>query len=588
MHMWLTFAIIAITIFLFASEWIEMELTALGVIVALLILFEVIPLVEGETVVLSTSTLLSGFANTALITILALLVIGQGLHQSGALDGVTQILSKTRKSRASLIIFACLIGAGIMSAFMNNTPVVVMFIPIVAALANRYGPGAGRMLIPLSYITILGGMLTIVGSSTNLLVAGLVEATSDMKIGFFDLFMPGIILAGIGTIYVLFIAPFLLPRQSGKTDKDKTARSGIQFLARLDLNKEHKLVGQKSQMGIFPDLKDVTVRLIKRGKTVLLPPFEDVVLSVGDIVQFAGTREQVSRLVDFNTRGEHFMLAEAAIAPASRLGGRPIVDEEFTEQTNFFIAGIQRHRRMTRDLRNKIRLRPGDVLLVAGTKKNIRKLRLDRDLMVLDGSVSTIHAFTKANQALAIFAGVVLASATGLLPIVVAAILGALVMIGTGCLSLGQASRAIDRQIVLLIAASIAMAQALEKTGGAHFVAQHLVDVLDGQSVPVILSALFIVIAILTNLLSNNATALLFTPIAISIAASLGVSPTPFIHAVIFAANCSFASPMGYQTNLLVMRPGNYRFNDFLRTGGPLVVIIWLSFSLIAPWYYSL
>ncbi len=565
-----------------------MELTALGVIVALLILFEVYPLLDGDVALLSASSLLSGFANTALITILALLVVGQGLHQSGALDGVTQILSKTRKSRATLIIFACLIGAGIMSAFMNNTPVVVMFIPIIAALANRYGPGAGRMLIPLSYITILGGMLTIVGSSTNLLVAGLVETTSDMTIGFFDLFMPGIILASVGTLYVLFIAPYFLPKKSGKTDKSQTARSGVQFLARLDLTAEHKLVGEESKFGIFPDLKDVTVRLIKRGKTVFLPPFEGVVLSVGDTVQFAGTREQVSRLVDFNTRGEHFMLAEAAIAPASRLGGRPIVDDEFTEQTNCFIAGIQRHRRMTRDLRNKIRLRPGDVLLVAGSKENIRKLRLDRDLMVLDGSVSTIHGFTKANQALTIFAGVVLAAATGLMPIVIAAILWALVMITSGCLSIGQASRAIDRQIVLLIAASIAMAQALDKTGGAQFVAQGLVDILQGQSVPIILSALFLVIAVLTNLLSNNATALLFTPIAISMAASLGVSPTPFVHAVIFAANCSFASPMGYQTNLLVMRPGNYRFNDYLRTGGPLVIIIWLCFSLIAPWYYSL
>ena len=171
MHMWMTFAIIAIAIAMFAGEWLALELVALGVIAALLLYFNFQPLLENGENLLSAEVLLSGFSNTALLTILALLVVGQGLHQSGALDGVTQFLSATRRSRAKMILLACLTGAGVMSAFLNNTPVVVMFIPVIAALANRYGPGAGRMLIPLSYITILGGMVTLIGSSTNLLVA---------------------------------------------------------------------------------------------------------------------------------------------------------------------------------------------------------------------------------------------------------------------------------------------------------------------------------------------------------------------------------------------------------------------------------
>ena len=215
---------------------------------------------------------------------------------------------------------------------------------------------------------------------------------------------------------------------------------------------------------------------------------------------------------------------------------------------------------MKRDVRNKIRLRPGDVFLIAGTRDNIRKLRLDRDLMVLEGSVSTIHAFTKANLALGIFGAVVMAAALGLVPIVISAIAGALAMMLSGCLNIAQAARAIDRRIVLLIAASIAMAAALEKTGGAAFIANGLVGQLSGFGPAITLSALFLLVAVLTNLLSNSATALLFTPIAINMATSLEVPMVPFIHAVIFAANCSFASPLGYQTNLLVMRPGNYRF----------------------------
>jgi len=588
MHMWMTFAIIAIAIAMFAGEWLALEIVALGVIAALLLYFNFQPLLENGENLLSAQVLLSGFSNTALLTILALLVVGQGLHQSGALDGVTQFLSTTRRSRAKMILLACLAGAGIMSAFLNNTPVVVMFIPVVAALANRYGPGAGRMLIPLSYITILGGMLTLVGSSTNLLVAGLVAEGNLMKIGFFDLFMPGIILAGVGALYVFFIAPLLLRHDEDDGPQQRHARDGVQFFARLEIHAQHKLLGEQARGGLFPSLKDVPVRLIKRDHQIILPPFEDITLQVGDVVQFAGSRSQVIQLVDLDDHGDHLFTAEAAIAPASRLGGRNIIDEEFTEQTGCYIIGLQRHRRMKRDLRNRIRLRPGDVFLIAGTRDNIRKLRLDRDLMVLAGSISTLHAFTKANAALAIFAGVVLAAATGFVPIVISAVTGALAMILYGCLNIGQAGRAIDRRIVLLIAASIAMAHALDKTGGAAFIADGMVGILSGQSPAVILSALFLVVAILTNLLSNNATALLFTPIAINIALSLGVSPVPFVHAVIFAANCSFASPMGYQTNLLVMGPGNYRFNDFVKTGSPLVILIWLTFSAIAPWYYSL
>ena len=587
--MWATFGVVLVAIVFFVGEWVSLELVALTVIGALLALFHFAPLPgPGVENLLTPDVLLSGFANTALITILALLVIGQGLHQSGALVGITQTLSKTRGHRARMIILASLLAAGIISAFLNNTPVVVMFIPVIAALANRYGPGATRMLIPLSYITILGGMVTLVGSSTNLLVAGRAAQVANIKIGFFDLFMPGIILAGIGGLYTLFVAPYLLKRKNDPPRRLVTSRKGVQFLSRLTIQPDQGLVGEQAVAGMFPSFKGVTVRLVKRGKKMILPPFEDIALKAGDTVQFAGTRDDVTRLIDLTFEGEHLMMAEAAIAPASRLGGRNIIDEEFTDQTGCFIVGIQRHKRMTRDLRNKIRLRPGDVLLIAGTKANITKLRLDRDLMVLEGSVTTLPGFAKAKLALAIFAGVVTSAALGLVPIVIASLIGALVMILSGCLNIVQASRAIDRRIVLLIAASIAMSLALEKTGGAHYVANGLLNVLNGYGTAVIISGLFLLIAILTNLLSNSATALLFTPIALDIAVSIGASPVAFVHCVIFAANCSFASPMGYQTNLLVMRPGNYRFKDFFVTGGPLVILIWVVFSLLAPWYYQL
>jgi di/tricarboxylate transporter len=237
---------------------------------------------------------------------------------------------------------------------------------------------------------------------------------------------------------------------------------------------------------------------------------------------------------------------------------------------------------------DSILLEAGDVLLILGPQDRVLELRSDRDLLVLEGSVTRVPHFAAAAPALAIFALTVLAAASGLVPIEIAALCGAGAIILTGCLNVRQATRALDRQIILLVAASIAMAAALEATGGARFLASHLVQALAGQEPAVVLSAMFLLVAVLTNVLSNNATALLFTPIAISTAGQLGVGPTAFIHAVIFAASCSFATPIGYQTNLLVMGPGNYRFKDFVRAGTPLLIIMWLGFTMLAPWYYGI
>jgi len=218
----------------------------------------------------------------------------------------------------------------------------------------------------------------------------------------------------------------------------------------------------------------------------------------------------------------------------------------------------------------------------------IQLLRGNHDLLLLEHSAEAVPQSRKARIAVAIFASIVLVSAFSLLPIVVAAICGAVLMLLTGCLSILQAARAFDRQIFLLVGSSVALATALEQTGGAALIASTTLALLEGASAGVVLSGLFLVMAVLTNVLSNNATAVLFTPIALGIAKGMGVSPEPFIAAVIFAANSSFATPIGYQTNLLVMGPGHYRFSDFLRAGTPLVLIIWLTFSLLAPWYYGL
>lgn len=600
MQMWLTFAVIAAAVVLFVSEWIALEITALGVVVGLLLLFHFFPLAGAAAV--SPQMLLSGFSNPALFTILALLVIGQGLHQTGVMDELSQRLVVFGRRRGQALVWVTLLLAAIVSAFMNNTPVVVIFIPVVATLANRFGPGAGRVLMPLSFVTILGGMTTLIGSSTNLLVAG-VAIQHHITIGFFDLLVPGLALALVGMAYTMFVVPRQLKPDAADTDTSGP-EAGRQFLAQVDLSEGNALVGMSSVAGLFPALRNVTVLMIERGGNRLLPPFEDVTLIPGDSMVVAATRSALTALLRLTSDaiaeeggeapkadappGTEIVLAEAAVAPGSRLEGRRFDVNNFRRDTGCSVLGVQRQRRMQRSLLNEIRLAGGDVLLIVGPRPRIRAIRADRDLLVLGGTLTHLPAFASARLAVAIFAATVAVAALGLLPILLAALIGAAAMIFTGCLDVRQAVRAIDRQIVMLVGASIAMAMALDATGGAHYLASSIVGLFGRWGPLATLSGLFLLVACLTNVLSNNATALLFTPIAISTARELGHDPVPFLHAIIYAANCSFATPIGYQTNLLVMGPGNYRFGDFMRTGIPLLIILWVMFTMIAPFWYSL
>jgi len=608
LHIVATFAIIAIAIGFFVSEKVSIETTSLGLVVALLVFFHLMPLPAEATPALTPQSLLAGFASPALITILALLVIGQGLVQTGALEAPTRRLQDVAPGRPQVVLTVILVSAAAISAVLNNTPVVVMFIPIVSAISARLGMSPSKTLMPLSFITILGGMTTLVGSSTNVLVAGLAEEHAGIVIGFFDFLVPGLLLAAIGIVYVIFIAPLLL-RQEGAKASEPGSTSGRQFLAEITVAAGHPLEGMSAVAGMFPLLKAMTVRLVHRDGAAVLPPFEDISLRPGDTVNVAATRtaltdallsgaalaanepahdaETATQAEETPQRGG-LTIAEAVIAPGSRIVGRSIDDLGAQVLSGCKIIGVQRRSRMVRALLREIRLEAGDVVLVMGTRAQVRGLRLSHDLLLLEWSAAELPSMALALRARVIFAATVLAIATGLVPIVIAALAGAFAMLPARCLNLRQAARAFDRKIYLLIGASLAMATSLEATGGANYVADLIVGAVSGGSVAVIMSVLFALIAILTNLLSNHATAALFTSIAISTAATIGVDPHILVVLVILAANCSFATPMGYQTNLLVMGSGNYRFADFVRTGTPLIFMLWLAYSLFAPWYYGI
>ena len=615
--MWITLALAGLAIIAYAHPRLPLELTSVGLVAALLILFHVAPLRDGAGgTTLDAAELLRGFGNPAIITVVALLIVGQGMVRAGALEMISQAIYRAARGRPAPAIALSLLTALTISAALNNTPVVVMFIPVLASLADRLGHSASRIMMPLSYCTILGGMVTLIGSSTNLLVAGTARELGMAPLGFFDFAIPGLVLAALGFLYVIFIAPRLMPKRLAEEDEPATA-SGKQFIAQLTVEPHSPLIGIAAVGGMFPALRHMTVLLVQRGASHSRAPFEDIALEQGDVVIVAATRKALVEAVwrssglqirpsaapdggpaaagDATAEAQaatsaraDVVVAEAMVSPGSRLLGLPIEQSAFPAANSVHVLGVQRRARMTRTHMHEVRLQAGDILLVSGRSRDVRGLRANRDVVLMEWSESELPSYHHARRASLIFLAVVGIAATGVLPIVAAAVAGAALMVFSGTLNVRQAARAIDRQIILVGGAALALNAALSATGGGAYIADGLVGALDGAGPAIILSAFFLLVAAFTNVLSNNACAVLFTPIGINIAHGLGVDPMIFVVAVILAANCSFASPIGYVTNLLVMAPGRYRFLDFMRAGTPLILLLWVGFSLFAPWYYGL
>lgn len=608
-QMWATLAIIFVTIVAYTLDRFPLELVSAGTLVALLALFLIAPLEAGTVNRLTTEDLLSGFASPALFAILGLLIVGQGMFQSGALEHPTEYLLRIYDKRPVTITASIFIFVMVVSAFLNNTPVVVMFIPIMAAVAQQGKIPVARYMMPLSYLSIFGGMTTIIGSSTNLLAAQSYRATTGGEIGFFELTPMGLILASVGIVYMMTAGRWLMPIRSNPNQTAINEREGKHFIAQIEINRSHPLIGKGPVAGLFVDLPDITVRMVQRREQAILPPFDDFKFRSGDVLIVAATRSALTSLLKSNPamleglmaetsiadeedgsvqRSTQLTMAEAIVAPGSRLIGRSIAQIGFHAQTNCVIIGIERRSRMIRTQMNTIRLEAGDVLLILGDLPDIRNLRSDRDVLMLEYSMQGLPDQRNARVAALIFFAMILVTATGYVPIAVSAIGGATAMVAFGCLNVRQAARAVDRRIYFLIGASLAMGVALERTGGAAFIGEGLAAAAGPFGPAVVLSAFFILCAGLTNVLSNNATAVLFTPIAVSAARQLGIDEHILVLTVIFGSNCSFATPVAYQTNLLVMTPGHYKFRDYMVVGGPLIICLWIVYSFVAPWYFGL
>ncbi|MBO6766631.1 SLC13 family permease [Maricaulis sp.] len=600
-QMWAILGGLVVAIVFFVWDRFPIEIVSASIVAALMLFFHFFPLEDGRP---SIAALLEGFANPALFTILCLLIVGQGIFQTGAMEGPTQFLLSSYDQRPRGTLIAMFAFVFVVSAFINNTPVVVMFVPILVAIARRMEKSPSKLMIPLSYVCILAGMTTLIGSSTNLLVAEQLRTISGVSLDFFTPTVPGLFLAAFGLVYIVFVLPRLLPDRDTMEGELAGSGEGRQYIAQIEVTADHPLAGKRPVAGMFADLPDMTVRMIQRGEHALLPPFDQIELKAGDLVIVAATRQTLSNLLskraDFMrgmleasgpgenpTPGDSLMITEAVVAPGSRLIGRTIQQIGFRHATGCIVLGIQRRSRMIRSRMGEIRLEAGDTLLLFGSSSSMRQLRSDRDLLLMEWATTALADPRRANVARAIFAGVVIAAATSLMPIALASFLGAVAMIAGGCLNTRQAARAVDIRIYLLIGSAIALGTALQITGGADLLATGVVTLFSPFGPVVLMSAMFILIALLTNVLSNSATAILFTPIAVGAANQIGADPSLFALTVLFAANTCFATPIGYQTNLLVMGPGHYRFMDYVKAGAPMVVLFWAAFTLYISLLYA-
>lgn len=600
-HAVLLLIVTVATFYLYTRPWIRLELVSLLLLVTLLLIFYVFPYdaADGR---LTEVEIFHAFGHPALVAICSLMILARGLTTTGAMEPVVRFLSRVWHVNRWLGLLLTLVVAGVASAFINDTPVLVLMLPLLLGLAERTNYPASKTLMPVNCAILAGGMLTSIGTSTNVLVLQIAEDLGMPPMGLFGFTSTAVIAFAIALPYLWLIAPRLLP-DTGKP----RAGSGRLYEASVRVDEG----GKKLNGRTLEDLRRTLGRPLPTFAVVRasreLNPEEAATLSVGDVLLLRDTPEGLreistafavdlfestgaGRFIEADAARTDTTLAEVVVGSQSELNGRTLKDARFAEHHQVVVVGLSRGTggllRSVPDIANTP-LSAGDVLLVQGAADRIERLRGTRDLMLLDASLVFARS-PLAPLALAIMAGVLIVAALKVLPVHVAAFLGVIIMIVTGCVRFEGIGRALSLEIVLLIASSVALGQSLVGTGAAGWIAEGIAAVVIYVPPAAQIAIFMTFAAVLTNFVSNAAAAAVGTPIAIATAVELGLPLEPFVLAILFGANLSYATPMAYQTNLLVMNAAGYRFSDFVRVGAPLVALMLIVLSVLLARRYGL
>ena len=583
--------VITLMFILFVMELFPLDVTALSILAVVLVLGYISP-----------EEAISGFANPAVITIALLFVLSHALQKSGILEYMVIRLNKLTERSRFLGLFVFLISVALASAFVNNTAIVAIFIPLTIRLAQKYNLSPSKLLMPLSYIAIIGGTLTLVGTSTNLLVNSIYvnSISSAPPLGMFEFAKFGLVMLVIGMAYLLIAVPFLIPSRTVTSSLTKSYHMGG-YLTELKVSADSPLVGRTCKERAVNKNYDITVLDILRDGKLISKNIRDTFIHPEDILFVRGSLEnflrmkeveKVTMLTDEKLTQDELIhddntLVECLITNKTDLVGKSLMKINFRRRFGSFILAIRREGEILRKKIAHVVLQSFDTLLIYGPIEKIKELSDSGDFIVLGEIEATLqkHKYWWVSVAV-IFCAVILA-ALGIVPILKGALIGAIFLLVIKVITANEAYQSINWQVIVLIAALIPLGIVIQKSGTAFWIATVLNDIANAFNPlvrpTVMLSLVYLVTIILTEMTSNAATAIIMTPIAISAAQQMGLDPRTFVFAVCFAASASFITPIGYQTNLMVYGPGGYKFTDYVRVGLPLAIVLWCIATWLIP-----
>lgn len=583
--------VITLMFILFVMELFPLDVTALSILAVVLVLGYISP-----------EEAISGFANPAVITIALLFVLSHALQKSGILEYMVIRLNKLTERSRFLGLFVFLISVALASAFVNNTAIVAIFIPLTIRLAQKYNLSPSKLLMPLSYIAIIGGTLTLVGTSTNLLVNSIYvnSISSAPPLGMFEFAKFGLVMLVIGMAYLLIAVPFLIPSRTVTSSLTKSYHMGG-YLTELKVSADSPLVGRTCKERAVNKNYDITVLDILRDGKLISKNIRDTFIHPEDILFVRGSLENFLRMKEVEkvtmltdeklTQNELIhddnTLVECLITNKAVLVGKSLMEINFRRRFGSFILAIRREGEILRKKIAHVVLQAFDTLLIYGPIEKIKELSDSGDFIVLGEIEATLqkHKYWWVSVAV-IFCAIILA-ALGIVPILKGALIGAIFLLVIKVITANEAYQSINWQVIVLIAALIPLGIVIQKSGTAFWIATVLNDIANAFNPlvrpTVMLSLVYLVTIILTEMTSNAATAIIMTPIAISAAQQMGLDPRTFVFAVCFAASASFITPIGYQTNLMVYGPGGYKFTDYVRVGLPLAIVLWCIATWLIP-----
>lgn len=586
---WIVFGIISLAIILFFTEKFTIDTVAIGVMV-LFMLFGILDLEEG----------LAGFSNSATITVAAMFVISNAIFRTGILNQFSNYLSNQAEKSESKLILSLMLSAGLLSAIINDTAVVALLMPSVIHICQKNKIPSSRLLMPLSFGALMGGICTLLGTSTNILVSGIAQKAGLPAFGVFEMSAMGLIFLGAGTLYMLTIGKWLLPTRESKSGLSDTMNLG-NYVVEISITEEYeKLRESISSEKIFKNGNVKALQIVRNnGHKIRVYPNTPVL--AGDVIRVITNQENLKKIkklkgveikaeLDWKEESvtdEEEKLYEALITPHSFLINKSIKSINFKQLFDqVFVIGIRHRAGLFDTLLSKTSLKAGDVLLLRSTEESIQTVNQSEDLLLISSRKAENLNKTQVILTLTTLALVVGLAAFNVFPITLTAVAGAIVMVTLRSIRPEEVYKAIDWKVIFMLAGVLSMGSALQKTGGAELIGAGVVDLFGSYGPQIVLSAIFGLTFLLTNVMSNNAAAALLAPIAISIAAGLDVDTRPFLMAVTFGASLSFMTPMGYQTNTMIYTPGNYRFSDYLKVGTPLNLLFWILATFVIPIFF--